>query len=212
MGTGAVHSELIELYEADRRDHAVPRLVGTEDYAAMRSRDARRRERVFAMLAEGSVVEPIDLYRAAWVLNHGDRPEEAEAAYRLAERAAQGGCAEARWLYAASYDRWCMYSGRQQKFGTQFVPDGQGYRLWDIDPRTTDEERARFDVPTLAQQLRRAERDSVELPQPPMADAPPWLREKMARWADERDAEGQEQASRVTASGPESAAPPGGNG
>jgi glycine oxidase len=34
-----------------------------------------------------------------------------------------------------------MYQGKPQKYGTQFVPDGKRWRLWDVDPTTTDAER-----------------------------------------------------------------------
>ena len=127
------------------------------------------------------------LYHAAWLLNHGDAPAEARRAHELAREAAGRGHAPARWLAAAAYDRWCMYEGRPQRFGTQLVPDGVRIRLWDVDPATTDAERAAWDVPPLAEQQRRAERLSRTEAQPPMEDAPAWLRAALARW---RAAEG----------------------
>ena len=42
-----------------------------------------------------------------------------------------------------------MYQGKAQKYGTQFVPDGKRHRLWDVDPTTTDDERAAKHVPSL---------------------------------------------------------------
>jgi hypothetical protein len=50
-----------------------------------------------------------------------------------------------------------MYEGRPQRYGTQFVPYGVRHRLWDVEPATTDEERAAWAVPPLAEQLRRAD-------------------------------------------------------
>jgi hypothetical protein len=35
-----------------------------------------------------------------------------------------------------------MYSGKPQKYGTNSVPDGKRFRVWDVDPATTDEAQA----------------------------------------------------------------------
>ena len=48
----------------------------------------------------------------------------------------------ARWLAAATYDRWQMYQGQPQKYGTNFIYDGREHRLWEVLPDTTDEEAA----------------------------------------------------------------------
>lgn len=138
-----MHEILKTLFDEDRIEHAVARSAGTAEYDAMRARDFHRRTQVHAILENESLDNPIDLYHAAWILNHGDTPEDAELAYRLAERAHQSGYEAASWLFAAAFDRFCMYSGKAQKFGTQIVPDGQRYRLWDVDPETTDAERER---------------------------------------------------------------------
>jgi hypothetical protein len=170
-----MNAELASLYAADREDHAIPRMAGTADYTALRNRDANRRSRAHAILAGDAASDPLDWYHAAWLFNHGDTPEEAEAAHRWAARAAEAGCRPARWLAAAALDRWHMYRGLAQRFGTQIVPDGVGYRVWDTEPGVTDDERACHDVPPLAEQLARAAEDSRSLPQPPMDLAPTWL-------------------------------------
>ena len=78
-----------------------------------------------------------------------------------------------------------MYEGRPQKYGTQFVPDGARYRLWDVESGTTDAERVLWDVPPLAEQHRRAEEMTLREPQPPLDEAPGWLKAALHRWADE---------------------------
>jgi hypothetical protein len=89
-------------------------------------------------------------------------------------------------MAAAAYDRWLMYQGRPQKYGTQFTTDGKSQRLWDVDPATTDEERAAWDVPPLAEQLRKAEQATRNHPPMPVGeDAPQWLKEAVKRWEDE---------------------------
>lgn len=73
-----------------------------------------------------------------------------------------------------------MYAERPQKYGADIVPDGVGWRLWDVDPATTDAERLANDVPTLAEMQARAA--AITAPQPDMAGAPDSLRRAMRRW------------------------------
>jgi hypothetical protein len=178
-------AELAALFAADRTEHGAVPPVGTPEYAALRARDRERRTRALVVLdrlrASGAPA-PEALYYAAWLLNHGDESGEARLAHDLAREAAERGYAPARWLAAAAYDRWRKYEGRPQKYGTQFVPDGVRYRLWDVEPATTDADRAAWDVPSLAQQLQRAEVMTRTLPQPPLDGAPAWLTDAIARW------------------------------
>jgi hypothetical protein len=82
-----------------------------------------------------------------------------------------------------------MYQGKPQKYGTNYVYDGQCDRLWDVDPETTDADRAAWDVPPLAEQLRKA--DEANKHRSPMpederlafeASAPGWLKNALAKW------------------------------
>ena len=182
--TGAA-PRLLSLFEADRREHAAVPAVGTAAYRALRQRDRDRRveaETALSRLRQAGGSSMIDLYLVAWLLNHGDLPAEARRAHELAREAAERGYRPAQWLAAAAYDRWCMYEGRPQKYGTQFVPDGVTHRLWDLDPATTDIERAAWDVPSLQDQRLRAEAMTRTDPQPPMDQAPEWLKTAIGRW------------------------------
>jgi hypothetical protein len=50
-----------------------------------------------------------------------------------------------------------MHQGKPQRFGTQyFAMGGDLPGLWQVDPATTDEERAEWDVPPLHEALDRA--------------------------------------------------------
>ncbi len=65
----------------------------------------------------------------------------------------------ARWLAAAAKDRGLMRLGLPQRYGTQYnIADDGAWILWDVDPSTTDEERAAWNVPTLAENRARGER------------------------------------------------------
>lgn len=175
--------ELAGLYEADQRERADRPAIGMPAYQELRERDRQRRERVSELIALDAISAAEDYYHAAMIFQHGDSVDDAWQAHVLARKGAELGHDRARWLAAAALDRWLMYQGRPQKYGTQFVPDGKRYRLWDLEPDTTDAERAAWDVPALADQLARAERMTANTPQPPMHDAPAWLKEALARWS-----------------------------
>lgn len=98
-----------------------------------------------------------DLYHAAIVFQHGEKVDDWRRAHELALRSAELGHSAARWLAAAAHDRWLMGQGKPQKYGTQYRPAGDRWDLYDVDPATTDAERARWNVPPLAEARRRAE-------------------------------------------------------
>jgi hypothetical protein len=165
------------LAEDQAEDRAVS--AGEPAWVALRARDRARREAVMALLAEGWPEDADALHAAAWILNHGDLSEEAALGSRLATLAADKGRPGARWLAAAALDRSLMYAGLPQKYGTNIVPDGVGWRLWDVDPATTDAERLANDVPPLADMQARAA--AITAPQPDTALTPDWLRSAMRR-------------------------------
>ena len=147
-----MHQELHALFDEDQADRR------GELPAALRRRDERRRRRVEQLLAQGTVTDPDDLFCAAMVFQRGtDRAHYLEA-HELARRAAElGSTRPARWLAAAAHDRWLMAGGLPQKYGTQYRSVGGRWVLYQVDPTTSDEERARWDVPPLAEALRRAD-------------------------------------------------------
>lgn len=56
------------------------------------------------------------------------------------------------------------FSGEAATFGTQFQAVGGRWQLFPVDPETTDKERAAWNVPTLAENLERADRMTLESP------------------------------------------------
>ena len=185
-----MNSELLSLYQADRREHSSGFKQGSRPYLDMRERDRRRRQRVSEIIAADETTAPEDYYHAAWIFNHGDTPEDAWQGHTLAREAAALGYRPARWLTAATYDRWLMYQGKPQHYGTQYVTDGKRHRLWDVVSSTTDAERAEWDVPPLAEQLRKAEEATRRDPPGPIGeDAPAWLKEALKRWHAEEAAQ-----------------------
>jgi hypothetical protein len=100
------------------------------------------------------------LLRGAMVFQHGTEPADYDRANQWAAKAVEldPDYPGARWLAAASKDRYLMWSGKPQLYGTQFKKDKDGpWYLWQVDPAITDEERAKWDVPPLARAKARVE-------------------------------------------------------
>lgn len=141
--------ELAELFREDQADRS--HNPSLEDWPEISERDQARRKRVLELLAAGFVEAPEDYYHAAMIFQHGDSTTDYWRAHELANHAAEQHYRPARWLAAATYDRWLMSQQLPQKYGTQYVADSQGWRLYKVDPSTTDQERAEWDVPPLAE-------------------------------------------------------------
>jgi hypothetical protein len=192
-----VNTELSSLYEADRQERVNQPRANSREYRAMRARDLKRRQHVMEWVASGQLHDAEDFYHAAWIMNHGDTASDARQAHLLALRSSEMGWRPARWLAAASFDRWQMYQGKPQKYGTNYLFDGQRDRLWDVDPSTTDVERAAWDVPPLAEQLRKAEeanRHKTPMSEDELrefeANAPRWFTKILKRWRAEESNSG----------------------
>jgi hypothetical protein len=147
-----VNQELRALFDEDQADRR------GEFPADLYERDQRRRRGAEQLLAQGTLTDPDDLFHAAMVFQHGADRAYYLRAHELAKRAAEfGSTRPARWLAAAAYDRWLMTGGLPQKYGTQYRSANGRWVLHEVDPTTSDEERARWDVPPLAEALRRAD-------------------------------------------------------
>ncbi|HWI53073.1 MAG TPA: hypothetical protein VNT01_13115 [Symbiobacteriaceae bacterium] len=169
-----MNAELAALFEADQNDRKQGTLSG-HMAEAVAVRDRMRRERVADMITAGDLQSPEDYLQAAFIFQHGEQLEDYWKAHELAKRAVELGHPEmrkARWMAAATYDRWLTNQGKPQKYGTQYWKDQNGWRLMDYDPTSTDEERAQWGVPPLAEALRRADelnqRDAAAKRSPPV--------------------------------------------
>lgn len=179
------NNELLMLFTADQQERMNHPPYDTPEYWALRERDEERRQRVIEIVDAGDMQSAEDYYYGAMVLHHGGDVDEVLQAYTLAKQSAEMGYRPARWLTAATYDRWLMYQGKPQKYGTQIVPDGKRHRVWDVDSATTDAERAEWDVRPLHVQHAHADEISRTEPVPSMDRAPEWLKAAMKRWQDE---------------------------
>ena len=153
-----MNKELQALHEQDQADRKAFEQLDHEQLQEVLQRDRARRQRVKELVGSKALQDPEDYFHAAMVFQHGEALDDFWQAHELASRGAELGHPNCRWLTAAAYDRWLMNQGKPQKYGTQYRSDGDGpYRLWDVDPTTTDEERAVWNVPPLTEALQMAE-------------------------------------------------------
>lgn len=140
-----------------------------EDKSGLAEQDVLHRKRLFELLAMGKVVTPKDKLRAALLLQHTDlfycekelkstSVENYYLAYQLSKSAAEAGDTTALYFSAVAYDRYLSLTEGYQKYGTQkFYDQATDAMLWaPIDSSTSDAERARFNIPPLAELLKQA--------------------------------------------------------
>ena len=128
-----MNEELASLYQADKQERVDQPRAKTPESKAMRIRDLQRRERVMAIAKSNGLQTAEDYYHAAQIMNHMNHGDTID----------YGRCA--RWLSAAPYNRWQMYQGKPQNYGTNYIYDGRKDRLWGVGPETTDEEQKEFE-------------------------------------------------------------------
>ena len=162
----ADNEELRAMYEADQGDRQEDQQA-TLIWDSVAARDMQRRTRVDEMLAAGEVRTGNDYFHAAMIFQHGLEPQDYEKAHGLARRAVELGCenSAARWLTAATWDRYQMSRGQPQWYGTQYIKRGADapFELYEVDESAvTDEDRRTLGVPPLAEARARAERMNAE--------------------------------------------------
>jgi hypothetical protein len=145
------NQELRQMHVEDQSDRRPPD-GGSIDWSVVGERDSTRLERVKKLFAADSLRTANDYYHAAMILQHGATPEDYLLAHEFCIVAIIKGKNDkaARWLAAASEDRFLMSLERPQRFATQFRSTGGApVRLYEVDPSVTDELRRLMDARTL---------------------------------------------------------------
>ena len=153
-----MHDELRSLYLEDQRDRG-----GDLAPNELAVRDTERRARVERIIEAHALESADDHFHAATVLLYGPSPEHAWRAHLLASTAAELGVRgaaqwfQARALAATAYDRALVQQGKPQKYGTQYQARDGRWELVEVDPGTTDSERADWGIAPLHEAIARAE-------------------------------------------------------
>ncbi|AXA92803.1 hypothetical protein [Massilia sp. YMA4] len=146
------NAELAQLFTDDQADRQVPSDVAI-DWETVSVRDDRREARVKELLAADALHTGADFYHAAMILQHADTPDDYLLAHDLCVIAIGKGEERAKWLAAASLDRFLINVGRRQRYGTQFETRRSHLpaRLAEVDPSVPDSLRREMGVPSLAE-------------------------------------------------------------
>jgi hypothetical protein len=162
----SINRELYTLFTADQADRAGN--LDKIDWKVVAPRDEQRRVRTLAIVKAGQARVAADYYHAAMVMQHGATVEDTMQARAWALRAVEldGKDQHARWLAAAAEDRILRRQGKPQKWGTQYEVENGKWVVAPVDPKTTDAERAQWNVPSLAEARARA---ASMAPPPPVA-------------------------------------------
>lgn len=143
-------AELKQLFDEDQADRTT--VPGKNiDWEAVTRRDEARERRVKELLQSGALQSGADYYHAAMVLQHAVEADDYLLAHDLCVVAISKGEERAKWLAAASLDRFLVAIGRQQRFGTQFSSKRsfQPPKLVPVDPNVPDQLRRALNVPSL---------------------------------------------------------------
>jgi hypothetical protein len=126
---------------------------------SVRERQEERFVRVRELAAEDRIETGEQFRFAAALLAMSDNRLDLELAQELGKRGAELGDLPARWFIAEATDKLLMIQGKPQKYGTQvnWIHVFSEYRLYKVDPATTDQQRAMVGLPPLADLQRLAE-------------------------------------------------------
>ena len=130
--------------------------------------DEERVKIVMSLVGQGELKTPEDKFNAALILDHtpftfcdkklvSKSPDNYLLAHHLFQSAFAGGYKDARYLIAASIDRYLSMTEGYQKYGTnRLINQETGKEEWvPIDRKTPDSERAKYGVLPLAELLKR---------------------------------------------------------
>ena len=152
-------SEISRMYKQVEVDEA-GRAPGAGPDAGLLERRAQRARRAREIHAAHGLVSASDYLKAAVILDETDETEDLKLAQTLALEAARLGEPLGYRVAAESIDKQLVKQGRPQRYGTQYewVPVLKSWRLYVVDPLTTDVERKAMGIPPLAELYKTEER------------------------------------------------------
>jgi len=137
----------------DQRDDVLTPPKNSEEALALAERLQERADKARKLLGEKDASSAAAHYYAALVFVQCHVEADLELAQQQALAAAELGEQRGFRVAAEAEDKLLLKRGMLQRYGTQFVwePVLRAWRLYPIDPRTTDAERKAMGVPALEQ-------------------------------------------------------------
>lgn len=114
----SVNPTMAGIFSEDQDDR---RSAPNIDWTIVGPRDEARRAATQKLLDDGALKTAEDFKEAAFVFQHGRRPEDYLLAHTLAMVAAAKGDQSALWIATASLDRYLWAIKQPQVFGTQYA-------------------------------------------------------------------------------------------
>lgn len=111
------NTEMTAIFDADQKSR---KNWPPKDMKAQNDQDRERRDRTGGLLEQGALHSGEDFYHAAFVYQHGDKTDDYLKAHILAMVAVARGEPDAKWIAAATLDRYLNTIGQPQVFGTQY--------------------------------------------------------------------------------------------
>lgn len=152
---------IYKIFLDDQKDHSAVKIRiynNEDDWEKLSKRDKRRQEKILQILKNKKlIISGEDYFMAGIIFQHGTTITDSKKAISLAKKGAEMGNDRAKWLYAAATDRLLIRQGEKQKFGTQYQKKNKKWQLNPVDKRTTDKERAKYNVVTLKEARAKAE-------------------------------------------------------
>lgn len=130
----ANNPELERMFQEDQADRK-PGLHGI-DWSVVKPRDDARLQHTRELYAAGALRTGPDWLHAALILQHSSEPDDYLLAHEMCVAALALGEKGAKWLVAATEDRFLMAIGRKQRFGTQYEPASEARAFWTRMART----------------------------------------------------------------------------
>ena len=123
------------------------------------ARQAERYQLVHEWNANGILVSADDFFWASAALVTSDATKDLVLASELALMAAELGAKLGFTVQAEAADKLLVTQARPQRYGTQYIfePVHQRWKLYPVDPLTSDVERRSMGVPSLAELLQNVE-------------------------------------------------------
>ena len=147
------NAEMKAIFDEDQRVRQTDKI----DWSVVSKSDFDRREQTNKLLAAGSLHTGKDFEEAAFIFQHGDKPDDYLLAHTLAMVAIAKGDSTAIWIAAATLDRYLQNIKQKQILGTQYLSDTSNH--WTQEPydRTlvSDALRAELRVESQAEQTKR---------------------------------------------------------
>ena len=119
-----------------------------------------RIEKVRAFNEAGELQSAKDYYNASWILVSSQKPDDLILARDLALESVERGDDRAFRIAATAIDKLLRIEGKPQRYGTQYeyIEFLRRWRLYPIDPATTDAERESMGIQPLRELYEREER------------------------------------------------------